>query len=115
VQPMDEDMAHRLADLTFAGFADQRGEFVREGLFAADADLVRKHTAQIISLSDKAIAHADRRGPEFPVSFSEIDEAIDVLEALIIRYNLLLTGGSMPRGTPYDNTNSIGVFTFRVD
>ena len=107
-----EETAISLADSTFRDFADDSGEFLRQSLVTGDLAKLEDATAKIIDVSDRAIAHDDRRGPEFEINFDQINRAVDVIEELTRRYNLLLTGASMLRLTPHDTTNAISVFRF---
>jgi hypothetical protein len=108
----DASMAIWLADKTFKEFADSTGLQLNRELVDADVESLRNATREVIAVSDTAIAHDDRRGPEFVVTFDHLNQAIDVIEEITRRYVCLLTGASMTRMTPYDQTNSIGVFRF---
>jgi hypothetical protein len=49
------------------------------------ADVIRHHV-------DRVIAHADQRPPPYSPTFADLDEAIDVILELVMRYSQLLTG-----------------------
>jgi hypothetical protein len=108
----DVDMATFLADSTFKQFADGSCEKLDMDLVRGDIERLKNATKEILTHSDRVVAHDDPRGPEFQINFDGLNSAIDVIEDIAKRYILLLTGASMLQMTPIDSTNSVSVFGF---
>jgi len=108
----DEEMAHRLADSTFAKFADASGEYLSKEMVAKDRDALTAATGDIVTHSDKHVAHDQRSQQQASATFDDLNRAVDVLEELTRRYVLILTGESLLSIVPYDTTNSISLFRF---
>lgn len=72
------------------------------------ADAVRQEIEEfktaakgIEHIVDRQIAHVDRRGRSMDVpTFAEVERCTAIMERLVLRYELLLTGGSSPTLMP---------------
>jgi hypothetical protein len=109
------DFADQLSDSDFKKFADPSGKFVDSALIAADLNELESKTDRIVHVSDREIAHNDKRGLGHgfaPTTFDELNAAILSVESTTRRYSLLLTGASPRSMTPIDQTDSVRVFTF---
>ena len=107
-----EYFANILADSSFKQFSDKSGDALDPAIVQADIERLETATKEILSHSDRVVAHDDRRGPEFEVNFDQLNGAIDAIEEITKRYILLFTGASMLSMTPIDQTNAVSVFSF---
>lgn len=107
-----DDFANMLADSGFGPFADATGDSLDPAIVHADIERLESAAKEILSHSDRVVAHDDRRGPEVEANFDHLNTAIDAIEEITKRYILLLTGASMLSMTPIDTTNALSVFKF---
>lgn len=101
-----------LADKDFQKFADSSGLVLDAQKVLDDIAKLKIATERIVAVTDTTIAHDDKNGPEFQITFDDLNVAIDVLEEITRKYVLLFTATSMLSMTPIDTTNAIAVFNF---
>lgn len=58
------------------------------GKVAADLQNLREVTAKCEEFSDQRLAHRDKREPKSPPTYNEVDECLDLLDRLVIKYQL---------------------------
>lgn len=68
-----------------------KGDFIERSIVSSDISKIECCTEIIQTLRHKRIAHKNKNLKlEFNVSFNDLDQAIDILEHVTIKYNLLL-------------------------
>jgi hypothetical protein len=84
-----------LARSTYAPFSDATGQHLDVTKLEADRTSIVDAVAHIKSFADRHVAHSDRRGPKRPVTWNDLDEALDAAAKLSKKYIALLTGASL--------------------
>jgi hypothetical protein len=106
-------MSDHLARLHWKNYCDAGGEHLDLAPLEADLTGLLEATKLLVHISDREIAHNDKRkgDPQFTrPTYDSLDKAILLLERLTNKYNLILTGESAPSMTPFDTTNATSVF-----
>ncbi|MHB8679606.1 MAG: hypothetical protein ACYC7G_07720 [Rudaea sp.] len=91
------------ADSAIPGYADTDfNQFAKAGAPNVDPDLIRVDLERLKStvarcedFADKRVAHRDTREPKALPTFNEVDECIEVLDKLWVRYFLLFHAQGM--------------------
>ena len=66
----------------------------------ADVDKLRSLAQRCEEYADRLVAHRDKRGVRDPLTYKELNEAIDFMESLLQKYYLLLRGDSLASVSP---------------
>lgn len=85
-----------LADRDFDRFCQNPGDpCISAGMVRKDLVQLNEVARACEEFADRRIAHLDKREPKSLPKFREIDEAIDTLDSLYVKYHLILHGGSI--------------------
>lgn len=77
-----------LADKDFDRVAKPGSPHIDGTKVAADLQRLRDATAKCEEFADKRLAHRDKREPKAPPTYNEVDECIDLLDELFVKYQL---------------------------
>jgi hypothetical protein len=108
----DASMSDHLAGLHWKNYCDASGQYLDKGPLEVDLIELEEATQLLVHISDREIAHNDKRkvDPQFTrPTYDSLDNALALIERLTKKYTLILTGESMPSMTPIDTTNAISV------
>ena len=84
-----------LADAHFDRFCDKPGdEFVSSGMVIQDLHQLKSDAELCEDLGDKRVAHYDRRAPKKLPKFKELDQVVEHLHKLWLKYRLVLLADS---------------------
>jgi hypothetical protein len=73
-------------------YVSEDGRVASERLIGEHINSLRKLTMQVEAFVDRELAHLDRRGFDGVVTFNDLDEALDALDKISVKYICLLTG-----------------------
>lgn len=77
-----------LADKDFDRITSPGSRHIDTAKVAADLQRLREATAKCEEFADKRLAHRDKREPKSPPTYNEVDVCIDLLDELIVKYQL---------------------------
>jgi hypothetical protein len=90
------------ADRLFVRRSGTAGTQLTADLVARDVRRMEKSGAKIKRLVDKRLAHATPLNQlRVPPTFDEIEEALEVLDQLFVKYEGLIAGGGLTTAYPY--------------
>ncbi|MFH0829425.1 MAG: hypothetical protein V1907_04625 [Candidatus Kerfeldbacteria bacterium] len=101
------------ADKTFDKFAGTGKNEIDSVLVAKDLEQLRKAVRSCEHYADRSLAHIDKRGSKKIPTFLEVNNALEILEKLIIRYELLLTAAGWTGLTPTFQYNWKSIFKYK--
>ncbi len=93
--------AGSVADRAFNKYASPQSPHINPALVTADLAALRMAAKRCEDFADKRIAHRDRRIPKQVPTFKEIDECVDLLDRLCVKYLLLLRAFAPPTLLPH--------------
>jgi len=65
--------------------------FIRKSIVSSDISKIRRYTRIIKKFRNKRVAHIDKNLKlKFNINFNDLDKAINILEKITLKYNLLL-------------------------
>ena len=79
----------------FSKYADPNRECVCPRKVTADLDELKKAAKACEEFADKRIAHRDRREPKVIPTYDQLDDCIDLLDRLYVKYHLLFFAEGM--------------------
>lgn len=83
------------ADKDFNGFADPNCKHIDPDRVSYDLKYLRDVSASCEDFADKRVSHRDRRDPKQLPTYKELDDCIDMLDKLVVRYWLLFHASNM--------------------
>lgn len=101
------------ADKTFDKFAGTGKNEIDSDLVAKDLEQLKNAARSCEHYADRSLAHIDKRGSKKIPTFSEVNNALRVLEELIIKYELLLTAAGWTSLTPTFQYNWKSIFKYK--
>jgi hypothetical protein len=78
-----------MADRDFDKFAMSGAAHIDPHRVEADLSRLRNSTEQLEAFADRRVAHRDPRPPKRIPTYVELDDAIDLLDQLYVKYHLL--------------------------
>jgi hypothetical protein len=85
-----------LADNDFNQFCKNHGDkSISQEMVTNDICHLREVARVLEDFADKMVAHLDKKKPKVIPSFQNVNEAIDFLDKLYIKYHLMVHAGSM--------------------
>lgn len=93
-------VAEQWAEKDFAPLADENGHHISHEMVIADLDELRALSGKIETFVDKEIAHTDKRRPRNIPTFNELHRCIEAIEALGLKYQMILTASHGDSMTP---------------
>ncbi len=106
-------VALRHADRDFNKFADTNKNEINARLVERDLMKLKSAVTNCEDYADRKLAHIDKRGSKKIPTFFEVNNALKVLEELIIRYELLLTAAGWTSLTPTFQYNWKSIFRYK--
>lgn len=73
-------------DMEFDKFCGSNKDFISPGMVNTDLQELKKAASRVEDLADRRIAHCDTRKPKMPPTFGEVDECLDCLDKLCVKY-----------------------------
>jgi len=89
-----------LADKDFDNLSGLGLLHIKASTICSDLHLLRKKTKPCEDFSDKRIAHTDKKAPKSIPTFNELNDAIDTLDKLYVRYHLMFHAVDMKTTLP---------------
>lgn len=83
------------ADRDFEKFALPSAPHINPDLVAIDLGNLLAQCAKCEEFADRRVAHRDRRPPKQVPTYRDIDDCIDLLDRLYVKYHLLFTAEAM--------------------
>lgn len=83
-----------LADSDFTRLAETKGTHVSKDMVAADLGNLKLRARKCEEWADRRLAHRDERDVTSPPTFIDVDESVDILDKLYVKYHLLFRAGS---------------------
>jgi hypothetical protein len=74
-------------------YVSHDGRAASGALIRQDIEELQRLTTKVEGFVDKELAHLDKKGLVVPVTFNELDDALDALDRMACKYLTLLTGG----------------------
>lgn len=103
-----------LADYNFDKFCSTPDEkHVSPTLIKNDVEELKQLANTCEDFSDKRVAHRDKRDPRILPKFHEIDDVIEKLDELCVKYNFLLNASSMDTLMPTYQYDWQEIFDFQ--
>ncbi len=90
----DEVLRNRVADKAFDKFAGIGRPHIDPAMVIEDRSQLIKKIEGVKDYVDKRVAHHDRRGPTSPPTYPDLDECLDFVEALLVKYLAVLRAES---------------------
>lgn len=81
---------HAMAERQFDGLVGQGAAHIDRIKVQEEIDVLKSKSGALEELADRRFAHRDRRPPSRMPTFDELNECLDFLEKLVIRYQVLL-------------------------
>ena len=109
----DTSMSDHLAGLHWKKHCDASGQHLDKAPLEADLAELEDATKLLVHISDREIAHNDKRkaDPQFTrPTYDSLDDAIMLIERLTKKYTVILAGPGILSMTPVDTTNATSVF-----
>jgi hypothetical protein len=78
-----------LADEDFDRFAGSSKDHICPRMVRSDLEALKLHSKNIEDFADKRIAHHDKKEPKNLPTFSEVDDCINLLDQLYVKYHLV--------------------------
>ena len=88
-------IAEGFADNDFDNFAKPSAHHIDPKFVEADLARLRAATQRCEDFTDKRVAHRDKREPRQPPTYKEVDDCVDLLDELYVKYFLLFKQSSM--------------------
>ena len=88
-------VAEDFADKDFSKFATPGALHIDPKFVEADLARLRAATQRCEDFADKRVAHRDKREPKDPPTYKEVDDCVDLLDALYIKYFRLFKQSNM--------------------
>jgi hypothetical protein len=102
-----------LADHDFNQFCKNAGdEFISQEMVINDICRLREVARVLEEFADKMVAHLDKKKLKVIPSFQNVNEAIDFLDKLYIKYHLMFHAGSMETLMPVYQYDWQQIFDF---
>ena len=79
----------------FSKYADPNCEYICPKKVVADLNELKKAARACEEFADKRIAHRDRREPKIIPTYDQLDDCIDLLDRLYVKYHLLFYAEGM--------------------
>lgn len=92
-------VVERFANKDFEKFAQVGAPHIDPDLIAVDLGNLVAKCARCEDFADRRVAHRDRRPPKELPTYNEVDECIDLLDVLYVKYHLLFTAEGMADNT----------------
>jgi hypothetical protein len=106
-----DSIARREAEQVWAErFGGSVGVHVDPDLVRADLDELRRGTARTKDLVDRHLAHTDKKPLANPLTFAELNDAIDAINAQFEKYVLLLTVSGYATLIPEPQNDWLAIF-----
>ncbi len=87
----DEDEKFEWQKMTFESFSvDMR--LISENIIKNDIDELLRIAGKISDLTDRVIAHLDKRGKKDIVTFDDLNQSIEIINKIACKYITLITG-----------------------
>jgi hypothetical protein len=83
------------ADKDFNRFADPNCKHIDPDRVSCDLKHLRETSAACEDFADRRVAHRDRRDPKQLPTYKQLDDCIDMLDSLFVRYCLLFHATNM--------------------
>ena len=84
------------ADRDFNKFCEAKGmTHISEKMVLRDHKELSNKARNCENFADRRIAHRDKRVPDHPLTFNEVDETVDFLDKLYVKYHLIFHAASM--------------------
>jgi hypothetical protein len=74
-------------------YVSQDGRVASGALIRQEIGELQRLTTKVEGFVDKELAHLDKKGLAGPVTFNDLDNALDALDRMACKYLTLLTGG----------------------
>lgn len=104
-------MMQHQAKVDFAQFATKDGSRIDRRKLKKDIVTLKRVTKPVVKYRHRVVAHQNRRQVSITATVNDLYAAVDLLEKLIIKYNLLLTQAGMASLLPGNTRpNLSGIF-----
>jgi len=81
--------AEHRADSDFDRFSGKGKDFISSDMVLSDLSTLQKTAKKIEKFADKRIAHIDKSKPKIIPTFQDVDDCIDILDKLYVKYHLV--------------------------
>ncbi len=89
-----------LADSEFNHFVGDIRDHISPSMVCNDLNLLKNTAEKVKVYADKIIAHRDKNKPKIPPTFDEVDECLNVLDRLYVKYHQIFHGEGMETAMP---------------
>ncbi len=97
----EKDTMEAVAMASFEKNFSKTGKYIDVSVVCADIGRVVSSTAEIKRFRNKRVAHKDKNDKlVFNLDFRDLDEAIDVIEKIVLKYNLLINQSGLDNLLP---------------
>ena len=84
------------ADKEFDEFCQAKGtDYISPDMVQNDITVIRTTAARCEDFADRRIAHRDTRDPRSLPTFNEVDDVVNVLDRIYVKYHLIFHAGAM--------------------
>ena len=90
----DDSMEEGLIRSIFMDFKASDTDHIDPEMVKQDLESLEKSTNSVEGFADRRLAHSDKRTVEPHPTFGDLHECINLIEALVLKYRLILTGVS---------------------
>jgi hypothetical protein len=84
-----------LADKGFDKFSGSNRSYISPVMVSSDLERLNRAAFKVEEFADKRIAHHDRRNPNMLITFGEVDDCLDALDKMYVKYHQIFNGSSM--------------------
>lgn len=102
-RPQDQHLAQSQFDRNIASGANQ----IDPTVVRNDLDTLDKRTQDVERYGTKRVAHLDRKGPKNIPTYQELDDALDLIHTLRVKYLFLLLAQRYPETVLIDDWKAI--------
>lgn len=88
-------VVEHFADRYFDRFAGKGGRHISNEMVEKDLEILKQSALKCEELADKRLAHTDKRKLKTLPVFRDLDECIDILDRLCVKYNAVFHAASM--------------------
>lgn len=103
-------LGNNIADLAFDTFAKPGADFVERQQIESDLEGLKQRTRKCEEYADRRVAHFDTSAPRAIPTYNDLEDAIQALESLYVKYYLLLQGSSLTTLLPTRQYDPFVVF-----
>ncbi len=91
-------------------FQANKENYISPRMVKADFDKLKSVAKKCEDFADKRVAHRDKRKPIQPLTFREVDDVVDLLDKLYVKYHLIFHASHMDSLMPIHQDDWESIF-----